>query len=72
MPNMNISCIAFDPNNPQVMYLGTGEVQTEDLSGLGIFKSTDGGKTFQQLLNDNPSYTDDYRNGFIYIGRTRF
>jgi uncharacterized repeat protein (TIGR01451 family) len=37
-PNgVGINTIAIDPNNPQILYLGSG----------GVFKSTDGGKTWQ-------------------------
>ena len=51
--NLTVSCITYDPNNTQVMYIGTGEAQTariiyRESSGLGagILKSTDGGSTW--------------------------
>lgn len=45
------SCITTDPNNPDVIYYGTGEgrANSADVDGNGVFKSTDGGKTFSQL-----------------------
>jgi hypothetical protein len=54
--NLSVSCMAFDPQNTQVCYVGTGEVETalityRESSGLGtgIWKSTDGGQTWNQL-----------------------
>ena len=50
--NLAVTCIAFDPNAPGTMYVGTGEGwgSTPSTSrGLGIFKSVDSGKTFTQL-----------------------
>jgi photosystem II stability/assembly factor-like uncharacterized protein len=51
-----IRCIAYDPNNTQVFYLGTGEPETaieeyRESSGLGngIWKTTDGGLTWNLL-----------------------
>jgi len=56
--NLAVTCIAFDPNAPGTMYVGTGEGwgSTPSTSrGLGIFKSIDSGKTFTQL-NASKSY----------------
>lgn len=51
-----IRCITYDPANPMTFYLGTGEVETarqtyRESSGVGdgIWKSTDGGQTWNQL-----------------------
>ena len=51
--NLAISCMAFDPNNTQTFYVGTGEAQTARViyrksSGLGagIFKTDDGGDSW--------------------------
>lgn len=45
------SCIMHNPFNPDIVYYGTGEgrANSADVSGNGIYKSTDGGKTFQVL-----------------------
>ena len=56
-PSMSVSSICFDPNNSQVMYVGTGEYETAITDmyressgrGYGIWKSTDGGQSFQRL-----------------------
>jgi hypothetical protein len=52
--NITVSCIAFDPNDSKTMYVGTGEGfgSTSSTSrGYGIFKSTDGGATWNHLSN---------------------
>jgi photosystem II stability/assembly factor-like uncharacterized protein len=45
------SCIVHNPFNPDIVYYGTGEgrANSADVDGNGIYKSTDGGKTFQVL-----------------------
>jgi hypothetical protein len=50
MGTLSISSIVFTPGSPDVMYAGTGESFAGDgLRGAGIFKSTDGGVTWNQL-----------------------
>lgn len=46
--NLSVSCIAADPNNDQIMYVGTGESQV-GMRGAGIWKTTDGGQTWTSL-----------------------
>jgi photosystem II stability/assembly factor-like uncharacterized protein len=55
-PSLSISSITYDPNNTQILYVGTGEAFTarviyRESSGIGagIFKSTDGGQSWEQL-----------------------
>ncbi|TAF33779.1 MAG: T9SS C-terminal target domain-containing protein [Cytophagales bacterium] len=58
MPMMRVSHIAVDPKNPDVIYLATGdygylsfgvvEIGRYSNFGLGIYKTTDGGKTWSQ------------------------
>ena len=50
-PTGSIGAIAVAPSNPDVIYAGSGEgMQRPDLStGDGIYKSTDGGKTWRHL-----------------------
>ena len=54
--NLAIRCIAYDPANPQVFFVGTGEVETamqtyRESSGLGfgIGRSDDGGQSWYHL-----------------------
>ncbi|MCI0631212.1 MAG: hypothetical protein L0Y44_11235, partial [Phycisphaerales bacterium] len=58
MPSLAAGCMAIDPANPDVLYAGTGEgffetiegsSNTAALRGAGIFKTTDGGTTWNQL-----------------------
>jgi len=66
--NTSISCIAYDPNNPQVFYVGTGESSTTDAVGSGIWKSTDGGATWTQIFTIPVTYSSTgVRNGNFYI-----
>jgi photosystem II stability/assembly factor-like uncharacterized protein len=45
----SIGDIAIHPTNPNIVYVGTGEANNRQTSsvGDGIYKTTDGGKTFQ-------------------------
>jgi len=51
--NLAVTCIAYDPNDTDIFYVGTGEGFTSNGSssarGEGIWKSTDGGTTWAQL-----------------------
>ena len=81
-PSLAISSITYDPNNLQTFYVGTGEAFTARVIyressgvGAGIFKSIDGGQTWQQLPSTlNWKYVTDIEvrdeNGIsvIYAG----
>lgn len=57
--NLTVTCIAFDPNAPGTMYVGTGEGWGSTPSssrGFGVFKSIDSGKTFTQLAATKTYY----------------
>jgi Secretion system C-terminal sorting domain len=48
---LSVTCLTQNPLNPNIIYYGTGEVRgaSQAISGGGVFKSTDGGVTFNQL-----------------------
>ncbi|MCS6865291.1 MAG: hypothetical protein RMJ56_05360 [Gemmataceae bacterium] len=50
-PTSSIGSIAVAPSDPNVVYVGTGEanIRGNVSPGAGIFKSTDGGKTWQHV-----------------------
>jgi photosystem II stability/assembly factor-like uncharacterized protein len=50
-PTGSVGAIAVAPSDPQTLYVGSGEgLQRPDLSvGDGIYKSTDGGRTWRHL-----------------------
>ena len=60
LPNLSVSAIAFDPVNPAVAYLGTGEASA-GLVGVGAFKSVDGGNTWTYLPATNTDANPDWR-----------
>jgi hypothetical protein len=57
MGNLAVTAIAQNPSNTQVMYAGTGEgwFNSDAIQGLGIWKSTDGGVSWNQLSATNNS-----------------
>jgi photosystem II stability/assembly factor-like uncharacterized protein len=50
-PTGSVGALAVAPSNPETLYVGSGEgLRRPDLStGDGIYKSTDGGRTWQHL-----------------------
>ncbi len=50
--NLNISCLTVDPRDSNIWYAGTGEQYTGgDVVGTGVYKTTDGGKTWNKVLD---------------------
>lgn len=52
LSNLAVSCMVLDPRQPETLYAGTGEGLTSGIMeprGGGIYRSTDGGATWQQL-----------------------
>jgi photosystem II stability/assembly factor-like uncharacterized protein len=62
MANLGIASICQDPSNPSVMYMATGDGNTLDVRGFGLWKSTNAGTTWTQLAT-----TTGYRYGFRLI-----
>ncbi len=53
-PQIGVSGIAIDPNNSDIIYIATGDDDAADSYSVGVFKSTNGGATWQQT-GLNPS-----------------
>jgi len=49
LPTLGISAVIVDYVNPDVVYIGTGDRDAGDAPGAGIWKSLDGGITFQPI-----------------------
>ena len=54
-PTLAIGSIAFAPSNPRIIYVGTGESAGVGFTrtGVGVLKSTDGGRTWAVLGASN-------------------
>ena len=65
LANIAVNSMAMDPTNPNVIYAGTGEGfnNLDAVRGAGIFKTTDGGATWNLLTattnNANFYYVND-------------
>ena len=67
MLNLAVCTIVIDPTDPSIIYAGTGEGYGNGIfvPGLGIFKSTDGGSTFDQIPATSPLVTP----AFTYVNK---
>jgi PKD repeat protein/photosystem II stability/assembly factor-like uncharacterized protein len=52
LPTLGVSAIAVDYENPDILYIGTGDRDAGDALGIGIMKSFDGGENWE-LFNSN-------------------
>jgi len=77
MPTASIGDLAIDPQNPDVVWVGTGEANIfrSSNAGCGVFKTSDGGKTWVNTglenthtigrIKINPKNTD-----IVYVAAT--
>ena len=64
--NMSVTCITVDPQNTNIMYIGTGEVYTWGaVNGNGIYKSIDGGVTWINVFSNSDVANINDRITFI-------
>jgi len=68
LENLSIGALVQDPRDPKIMYMGTGEgyPNADAVRGVGIFKSTDGGNTWNLLPSTKKA------NNFAFIQRLVF
>lgn len=58
--NMAVTCMTVDPQNSNIMYIGTGEVYTWGaVNGNGVYKSIDGGTTWRLIYSGSTSVVGD-------------
>lgn len=64
MANLAITSIVYDPSESDVVYASTGEgfFNADSIRGLGVFKSTDNGDTWQSLENTTTNTDFNYVN----------
>ncbi len=60
---LGVSAIAIKPNDPDVIYIGTGDRDSHVTRGIGIYKSADGGLTWTSKALD--SHNDHYVSKII-------
>ena len=49
LPSLGVSSIVVNPENPDVIYIGTGDRDANDAPGIGVYKTTDGGQHWTQI-----------------------
>ncbi len=67
-PQIGVPGIAIDPNNSNIIYITTGDDDAGDSFGVGVFKSIDGGSTWN-ATGLNPTNSPSSMNE-IYIDPT--
>ena len=74
-PVASIGALAVAPSNPKVIYVGTGEsdIRSDLASGNGVYKSADGGDTWQNVgLKDTRQISkiviDTNNPDIVYVG----
>lgn len=62
LTNLSTTSIVIAPSNPDIIYVGTGEIYAGfgGIDGIGILKSIDGGNTFELL--SSTANNEDFRN----------
>ena len=66
--NISVTTIISDPNNSNIFYIGSGEsFVSGDVVGRGVWKSTDGGVTWNNIFGGYDSFSNGNVNGIFYI-----
>lgn len=69
LPNLGVSSIAIYPENPDIMYIATGDKQRGSALSIGIMKSTDRGQSWQ-ITGLNPDTSDAWKISKVIIHPT--
>ncbi len=71
----SMGCVVIDPNNSNVVWVGTGERNSQRSLGYGdgVYKSIDGGKSWKNMgLKDSRQigsiYVDPRNSNVVYVG----
>lgn len=67
LPAIGVSGIAIDPKDSNIIYISTGDDDNADSYGLGVFKTTDGGRTWNTKATYTPELSGYMRGGELYI-----
>ncbi len=80
-PQIGVSGIAVDPNDSNIIYIATGDDDAADSYSVGVFKSLDGGLTWNETgLNPNNTtvgflmneiVVDPQNSDIIWVGTNR-
>jgi photosystem II stability/assembly factor-like uncharacterized protein len=62
LPNLGVSDILIHPQNPDIIYIATGDKQRGSTLSFGVMKSLDGGQTWQ-FTGLNPHVTEKCKIG---------
>ncbi len=66
--NLAVSSITYDPNNPQIFYLGTGESYAYGrVNGNGIWKSEDAGNTWFHVMGGSTGETTAISDAIVEV-----
>ncbi|HVL66233.1 MAG TPA: hypothetical protein VM364_03100 [Vicinamibacterales bacterium] len=73
-PSFTLCCIVIDPKDSNVLWLGTGENKSQRSAhfGDGVYKSTDGGKTWKRVGLENSEHIgeiviDPRNSNVVYV-----
>ncbi|MCC7298674.1 MAG: glycosyl hydrolase, partial [Bacteroidia bacterium] len=71
---INLGCVTLDPNNPSIVWVGTGENNNQRSVGYGngVYKSMDGGKSFTNMGLKNSEHigmvkVDPRNSNLVYV-----
>ncbi|MGB5821286.1 MAG: thrombospondin type 3 repeat-containing protein [Saonia sp.] len=65
-PQIGVSGIAIDPNNSNIVYIATGDDDAADSYSVGVFKSTNGGASWNETgLNPSTSSINTLMNEIV-------